>query len=117
LRGRISLLKLLPPLIVDVFKIESVNMTRQITQQSEKNVDAQIDPTSLDEEHAKGRNKDLGTGQMGVEGERYGNDDDEDGGGRHDGLKTMERKRDRNRLRGRRVGVPVRDEVLKYGMA
>jgi bisphosphoglycerate-independent phosphoglycerate mutase (AlkP superfamily) len=66
LRRRISLLHILPPLIVDVFEVESVNMTRQITQQSKKNVDAQINPASLDEEHSKGRNEDLRTGQTGA---------------------------------------------------
>jgi hypothetical protein len=85
LRGGIALLEILPPLIVDVFEVESVNMTRQITQKSKKDVDAQIDPASFDEEHSEGRNEDLRRGQGGVEGGRaYGDDDDEDGGGRHD---------------------------------
>lgn len=43
-----------------------MNMTRQITQQSKKDVDAQINPASLDEEHSKGRNEDLRTGQTGA---------------------------------------------------
>jgi hypothetical protein len=50
---------LLPPLIVDVFKVESMDMTRQITEQSKENVDTQIDSTALDQEDSERRNEDL----------------------------------------------------------
>jgi hypothetical protein len=54
------------PLIVDVFKVESMDMTRQITEQSKENVDTQIDSTAFDQEDSKRRNEDS-------------DDDDEDG--------------------------------------
>jgi hypothetical protein len=50
---------ILLPLIVDVFKVESMDMTRQITEQSKENVDTQIDSTALDQEDSKRRNEDL----------------------------------------------------------
>jgi hypothetical protein len=50
---------ILLPFIVDVFKVESMNMTRQITEQSKENVDTQIDSTALDQEDSERRNEDL----------------------------------------------------------
>ena len=50
---------LLPPFIVDVFKVESMDMTGQITEQSKENVDTQIDSTAFDQEDSERRNEDL----------------------------------------------------------
>ena len=50
---------ILLPFIVNVFKVEGMNMTRQVTEQSKENVDTQINSTARDQEDSKRRNEDL----------------------------------------------------------
>jgi len=52
-------LRILYPLVIYVFQVESVNMPREITQQGKKNVYTQIDTTARDEEDSEWRNEDL----------------------------------------------------------
>jgi hypothetical protein len=54
-----TILIILFPLVVYVFKIESMNMTRQITQDCKENVDTQIHTTSRDQEDSEWGDEDL----------------------------------------------------------
>ena len=56
---RITILSILAPLIVAVFEVESMNMTRYITEDSKENVDTQINSTARDQEDSERRDEDL----------------------------------------------------------
>jgi hypothetical protein len=47
------------PFIIYVFEIKGMNVARNITKNREKNVDAQIHSTALDEEDSEGWKEDL----------------------------------------------------------
>jgi hypothetical protein len=46
-------------LVVDVFKVEGVDVTGDVSQQGEEDVDTQIKATARDQEDAEWRNEDL----------------------------------------------------------
>jgi hypothetical protein len=54
-----SILKVFSPLVVDIFKVECMNMTREIAQKCEENVDTQINAATRNQEYSEGRNEDL----------------------------------------------------------
>jgi hypothetical protein len=47
------------PLVVNVFKVESVNVTREITQQRKEDVDTKIDSAPRDQEDSERWDEDL----------------------------------------------------------
>jgi len=46
-------------LVIDVFKVESMNMTGKVSQQSKKDVNAQIDAAARNQEDSEWGNEDL----------------------------------------------------------
>jgi len=52
-------LHILTSLIVPVFKVESMNVTRQISENSKENVDTQINSTARDQEDSERGDEDL----------------------------------------------------------
>jgi hypothetical protein len=59
LSGVSIILSILSPLIVNVFKIECMNMSRKITQQCKKNVDTEINSTARNQKDSKWWDEDL----------------------------------------------------------
>jgi hypothetical protein len=57
---RLKISSILSTFIVNIFKVESMNMAGDISQQRKKEVNAQIDSASLDQKYPEWGDEDLG---------------------------------------------------------
>lgn len=57
--GDCAVLIILLPLVVNIFKIESMDVARDVSQQCEQNVDAKVNTAPGNQENAERRNEDL----------------------------------------------------------